>query len=345
MNRWLSICATVLMFGAFAVADGEQQFADLGQCRVESGETIQDCRIGYRTWGKLNADQSNTVVLLTWFTGTSEQLYGSVGADKYVDPAKFYVVAIDALANGVSSSPSNSKAQPRLKFPQITIADMVETQHRLLTETLKLKHIRAVLGGSMGGMQAFQWAVQYPDYMDAVITIVGSTQLTSHDLLLWRAEKNAIFENKNFDDGNYKPGLLIPSVADMHHLELTTPDRINDETLPQNFPAEAEKIEASETMDPCDRLRQLDAMMTHDISKKFNGQMYAATRAVKAKMLIIVANKDHMVNPHPALVFAEMLLTVPMQLDSECGHLAPVCQAEQVNTAVHRALELKTFLQ
>lgn len=333
------------MLGGFALAEGEQQFADLGQCKVESGETIQNCRIGYRTWGKLNAEQSNIVVLLTWFTGTSEQQAGSVGADKYVDPAHYYVVAIDALANGVSSSPSNSKAQPRMKFPQITIADMVESQHRLLTETLKLKHIRAVLGGSMGGMQAFQWAVQYPDYMDAVISIVGTTQMTAHDLLLWRAEKNAILENKNFNDGDYKAGLLIPSVADIHHLELTTPDRINDDTLPKNFPTAAEKIEASETMDPCDRLRQLDAMMTHDISMRFNGQMSGAAKAVKAHMLIIVSNSDHMVNPHPAMVFAELLLNVPMQLDSTCGHLAPGCREEQVVPAVHRALELKSFLQ
>ncbi len=338
MKRGLVLWAVVLMLGAVALADGEQKFADLGQCKVESGETIRDCRIGYRTWGKLNADQSNAVVLLTWFTGTSEQLAGSVGAKSYVDPEKYFVVAIDALANGVSSSPSNSKAQPRMKFPQITIADMVESQHRLLTETLKLKHIHAVLGGSMGAMQAFQWSVQYPDYMDAVITIVGTTQQTAHDLFLWRAEKNAILENKNFNNGDYKAGLLIPSVADVHHLELTTPEHINDETAAKSFASDAAKAEASETMDPCDRLRQLDAMMTHDISKKFNGQMTAAAAAVKAKVLIVVANQDHMVNPHPALAFAEMLRVVPIRLDSDCGHLAPGCEPDRVIPAIHQAL-------
>ncbi len=100
-------------------------------------------------------------------------------------------------------------------------------------------------------------------------------------------------------------------------------------------------MEASESMDPSDRLRQLDAMMTHDISKRFDGQMSAASRAVRAKMLIVVATQDQMVNPHPALAFAEMLRNVPIRLESACGHLAPGCEAEQVNPVVRSALDTK----
>ena len=341
MYRSSWICATVLVLSTFAPAEGQQQFADLGSCKVESGETIQNCRIGYRTWGALNSNKSNVVVMLTWFTGTTAQLADSVGASKYVDPVKFYVVAIDALANGVSSSPSNSTTQPRMKFPQVTISDMVESQHRLLTEKLGLKHVHAVLGTSMGGMQAFQWSVQYPEFMDWVIPIVGSPQLMPHDLLLWRAEKNAILESKEWNDGNYKAGVRINAVADIHHLELETPDRLNDEVQLKSYEAAAEKIEADESFDPSDRIRQLDAMMAHDISKKFNGQMFAASRVAKAKFLIVVAKQDHMVSPRMALTFAEFMFTTPVELESNCGHLAPGCEAATVVPLVHRALEMQ----
>lgn len=340
MNRWLSISAIVVLLSGLAVADGEQQFANLGTCKVESGETIQDCRVGYRTWGKLNDDKSNVVVVLSWFTGNSEKVgEASIGPDKYVDPAKYFAIVIDALADGVGISPSNSKAQPRMKFPQITIADMVNVEHRLLTESFHLQHVHGVLGASMGGMQSFQWAVQYPTFMDVVIPIVGSTQLTPRDELLWRAEKYAILESKAWNDGNYAAGVKIPAVDDIHEMELTTPDRFNEETLPKDYAAKMQQVE-SDGFDPSDRIRQMEAMMSLDISRNFDHRMYTATQAVKAKMLIIVSNQDHMVNPAPALHFAEMLNDTPMQLDSDCGHLAPGCKADVVVPAVQKALAL-----
>jgi homoserine O-acetyltransferase len=113
MHRLFSLCASILLLTMIAFAEGEQKFANLGECNVESGEVIHNCRIGYRTWGTLNEQRSNAVVLLTWFTGNSEMLAENVGPDKYVDPGKYYVIVIDALADGVSSSPSNSKSQPR----------------------------------------------------------------------------------------------------------------------------------------------------------------------------------------------------------------------------------------
>ena len=97
-----------------------------------------------------------------------------VGPDGYVDPSRFFVILVDALGNGVSSSPSNSSVQPRMGFPVFTIRDMVNSQHRLLTENLGINHIRAVMGISMGGMQTFQWIVSYPEFMDKAVALVGS---------------------------------------------------------------------------------------------------------------------------------------------------------------------------
>ncbi len=89
------------------------------------------------------------------------------------DTGKYFVVTIDAIGNGVSSSPSNSKSQPRLSFPNFTIRDMVESEHRLATETFGIKHLHAVMGISMGGMQTFEWITAYPDFMDAAVPMAG----------------------------------------------------------------------------------------------------------------------------------------------------------------------------
>ncbi len=108
-------------------SEGDQQFADLGVCKLESSQHIEGCRLGYRTWGKLNADATNAILAPTWFTGTSAQLSDALVKTKFADPAKYFVIVVDALGDGVSSSPSNSTTQPRMSFPAFTTRDMVET--------------------------------------------------------------------------------------------------------------------------------------------------------------------------------------------------------------------------
>ena len=108
------VCCLLLPVG---VAVGQElQFASLGEFRLESGEVLRDCRIGYRTFGKLNASKSNAVLFPTWASGTSEQLKSNVGSGRLVDDATYYVIAVDALGNGVSSSPSNTSCSHACNF-------------------------------------------------------------------------------------------------------------------------------------------------------------------------------------------------------------------------------------
>src|SRR5258708_32064794 len=230
MKTWirLSLCFSFLVVRLRGTALAqEQRFAQLGDCKVESGEVIRDCRIGYRTFGKLNDDKSNAILFPTWASGTTEQLQSNIGAGKLVDDSKYFVIAIDALSNGVSSSPSNSKLQPRMSFPKVTIRDMVNTQHEVLTRVLHLNHLQAVIGISMGGMQTFQWMVSFPDFMDKAIPIVGSPQLAPYDLILWQAQVDAIMNDRGWNNGNYSRNPARSADAQFGALLLTTPDNYN----------------------------------------------------------------------------------------------------------------------
>src|SRR5436305_8488520 len=129
-----------------APSEGAQQFAELGDFRLEDGSVIHDFRLGYRTLGKLNAEKSNAILWPSWLGGRSQDLLPSVGPDKWVDSTRYFVILVDAIGDGVTSSPSNSTKQPLLKFPEFTIRDMVESEHRLATDVLHLSGLRAVMG-------------------------------------------------------------------------------------------------------------------------------------------------------------------------------------------------------
>lgn len=161
MKRLFLLPAIFVLFcliAPLAQAQGEQKFAELGDFKLESGEVIRDCKLGYRTFGALNAEKSNAILFPTWFGGKSEQLAGNFGKGKMVDDTKFFVIAVDAIGNGVSSSPSNSRLHPEMaaeKFPRFSIRDMVNAEHQLVTHTFGIKKLYAVMGISMGGMQTF----------------------------------------------------------------------------------------------------------------------------------------------------------------------------------------------
>jgi len=221
-----------------------------------------------------------------------------------------------------------------MKFPKITIGDMVNTEHEVLTKVLGLKHLKAVIGGSMGGMQTFQWMVSYPDFMDIAIPIVGSPRLAPYDLLLWQAQIDAIMNDRAWNNGDYTENPARAAEAEFSALLMTTPENYNKRMKREQFFTELEKSKKTSTFDANDKIRQDQAMMALDVSAPFNNSMERAAAAVKAKVFIIVAKTDHVVTPLPALDFAQLLHAPILILESDCGHLAPSCEYQKVNRAV-----------
>ena len=327
MKRSICVICGLLALQLVAVAQ-DQQFANLGDFKLENSLVIRNCRIGYRTFGTLNADKSNVIVFPTWAGGTTEQLKSNFGPGRLIDTTSYYVVAIDALSNGVSSSPSNSRLQPRMRFPEFTLRDTVATQHALLTRVLNIHHVKAIVGISMGGMQTFQWMVLYPDFMEKAIPIVGSPRLAPYDLMLWQAQIDALMRDRDWKGGNYSANPARALDFAFGELLLTSPADYNRRKTREQVFADLEKARNdAHRFDANDKIRQVQAMMSLDISRD-------AAKAVKAKVFVVVAKFDHVVTPGPATDFAHSLGAKLLELNSDCGHLATSCESRLLNTVV-----------
>ena len=208
-----------------------------------------------------------------------------------LDSEEYFVIAVDALGNGVSSSPSNCEYQSNKNFPEITIKDMVNSQYKLLTEHLGIKKLHGMIGGSMGGMQVFEWIVSYPDFMEKAIAYVGSPKLTSFDILLWQSELNAIEEGWKCDQSDTE---IVKTVAAIQNMMARTPAYVIEKTKPEEVPQLLSSAydTYSKLFNSYNWAAQLKAMMSHDISKNFNGSMKEAAAKIKAKLFIIVSSTD-----------------------------------------------------
>lgn len=311
----------------------KQQFADLGNFKLVSGEIIYHCKIGYRTFGTLNDDKSNAVLFPTWFGGKSEHLANLIGPDKLVDSDEYFVIAVDALGNGVSSSPSNCEYQSNTNFPLITIKDMVNSQYKFLTEHLGIRKLYGMIGGSMGGMQVFEWIVSYPDFMEKAIAYVGSPQLTSFDLMFWQSELNAIEQGWK---GSQPDSEIVKTVMIIQNLLMRTPGYMIEKTKHEDVAQMLSDLykTSSRTFNSYNWAVQLRAMMSHNIAKNFNGLLTEAAKRVKSKLFVIVSSSDLIVNPKSALEFAEMVNAKTHIFDNNCGHLAPGCEMETFKNLV-----------
>lgn len=327
----------VLLYTSAWGAQSEQRFAQLGDFVLENGEVLHDCHIGYRLFGKLNADSSNVVLMPLWFTGTTAQAELMVGPGSFLDPSTYFVIAVDPLGNGISSSPSNSPTQSKTSFPSFTIRDMVKTQYELATQELGFRRIHAVVGASMGGMQALQWMASFPDFMEKAVVITGTPKLSSADLLYWRMRLNAVESQRPNGPEAMRSALTAMALFDGYLLR--TPSHWRTSLLPDSVDAFlASQQVIAEILDLDDWESQTRAVLSMDLFAELGGSVHRWTQTAKADLMMVIPTTDLLVDPGPALSLAEEIEAKTLVLDGDCGHHAPLCEADKVLPAMHAFL-------
>jgi homoserine O-acetyltransferase len=306
-----------------AQGESDLRIANLGNCELENGKSISDCQIGYRTYGQLDADKANVVVMPTWYNGSAEALatYGYLGPGKIVDTNRYYVIAINALGNGVSSSPSNHITGSTDAFPEFSIRDLVHTQHRLLTEKLGLEQIHAVVGVSLGGYQAYEWMMLYPRFAKHIVPIEGTPWPTHYDQLLWTAWQESLRGDLG-DPINAQRAADLLTATD--GLTLWTPEYVNREGGDTTFTDYFNKI--SRRSDPAylrDRASQTRALFTHDIRVPYTDFGKRLQELQDLSVLAVVFQSDLMVNPDPNRELAAQMGFEVMEVPGDCGHMGP----------------------
>ncbi|NQU17769.1 MAG: homoserine O-acetyltransferase [Candidatus Saganbacteria bacterium] len=187
---------------------------------LESGEVLSPITIAYETYGNLNSDKSNAVLICHALSGDSHVAgkYSKddkkagwwdnlVGSGKAIDTDRYFVICSNILggcrgSTGPSSVNPKTKKPYALDFPLITVGDIVNAQKKLI-DHFGIKKLLCVTGGSMGGMQALQWAVCYPDSVRSVIPIATTSRLSAQGIAFNEVGRRAIMADPNFNNGNY----------------------------------------------------------------------------------------------------------------------------------------------
>jgi homoserine O-acetyltransferase len=183
---------------------GERHEFVIENFRTESGVTLPSAHIVYGTYGHLNAEKNNAILLPSHYMANYRGYEWLIGPGKALNPDNLFLITSELFGNGSSSSPSNTPEPfhgPR--FPVTTIRDNVEAVHQLLTKELGITHLKAVIGFSMGAQQAFQWAVSYPDFEDRIVATSGTARTWPHGIVRLEGQIAALTADPSFNNGDY----------------------------------------------------------------------------------------------------------------------------------------------
>jgi homoserine O-acetyltransferase len=196
--------------------------------KLRHGEVLPGVEVAYETYGTLNAKRDNAILICHAITGDSHPARhdpdddlgwweGMVGPGKALDTERFFVICSNVLGGcrgttgPVTINPETGKPYGS-DFPLVTVEDMVDVQKRLV-DLLGISHLRAVVGGSLGGHQVLSWATRYPDYVETAVVIAASARLTAQAIAFDVVGRNAIQTDPSFHDGQYYSTGEFPSTG------------------------------------------------------------------------------------------------------------------------------------
>lgn len=268
----------------------------LGDLALESGEVLRDAFVSYVIHGDAAKLPHQAILATTAIGSTHHRLDFLIGPGAAIDCDRYCVVVADALGNGLSSSPSNSPSQPRDRFPRFTIRDMVESQRRLL-DHLGVGKLVAVIGASMGGMQALQWGVSHPDRMHSIIAMTPMARSARWSQLVNELSRRALFEDSLCQvprSRNDAMRLWVP----LTQLAMPRTPRALEEFPTQHallaWLDDRAALLADAGPDPFDWCFQTWAYDAHDVggAAQFGGDTIRALQHVRAATLVLAPSSD-----------------------------------------------------
>jgi homoserine O-acetyltransferase len=314
----------------------------IDEFKLRSGVVMQAVEIAYRTRGMLAADGRNAVLITHGYTSGPQMIDPSagvgegawseiVGPGKPVDTDKFFVVCPNMLGssygstNAASVNPATGKRYAA-DFPELTVSDIVASQHALL-RSLGVTHLFAIVGPSYGGFQAFQWAVDYPDFMSAIVPVVTSPMAQRERSIANVANLEATFgRNPNWNGGNYyERGGVFETLVD---IRTATLKNYGIEARLRETLSDPAAIEAAIRKEASHWAHEFDANSLVILGKAMGSIDVASRfREIKVPVLYILSRTDKLFPPtlaSPVMkAFKEAGVDAEyFELDSEFGHSA-----------------------
>jgi homoserine O-acetyltransferase/O-succinyltransferase len=314
---------------------GPYEMHDIGNLELEEGATLRDCQLAVATFGTLNAAKDNAILVPTWYSGTNkiiEQVY--IGKGRALDPDKYFIIVVNQIGNGLSTSPHNTAAPGGMAdFPHVRIGDDVRAQHRLLTEKFGIQSLALVVGGSMGAQQTYEWAVRYPDMVKRAAPIAGTAKNTEHDYLFTETLVEAITSDPAFEQGRYAASSEVAAGL-KRHAKLWTVMGWSTEFFRAGrhrnlgFESMQAFVDIFMTgyfapMDPNDLLSMAWKWQHGDVARNTGGDLAAALGRIKAKTYVMPISHDMFFPPADCQAEQQLIANSEFKpLTSIDGHLA-----------------------
>ncbi len=349
---------------------------------LESGRILEPYDIKYETYGSLNEAKDNVILVCHALSGSHHAAGryegdrkagwwdGLIGDGKAIDTSKYFVICTNVIGSCFGSTGPMSLMYPsnhryRLKFPVITVKDMIRAQKQLLS-SLGIYHLKAIIGGSMGGMQALQFAVDYPNFADIVIPMATTYATRPWVIAFNKVAMEAIRRDPRFKNGNYEAdaftqngldGLAIGRIAG--HISYLSPASM-DRKFGRNYVAtdglfelfgryEVERYMEYNTdnfaknFDPLSYLYIVKAINTFSLSRGYDS-LHDAISRISAKVHLISFKGDYLFFPEEMEHLANMLHRNNQkysyhEIESDYGHDAFLVEINKFDTLVEDILE------
>ncbi|MCE3554116.1 alpha/beta fold hydrolase [Pseudonocardia sp. RS11V-5] len=286
---------------------GDYDLISVGRLDLEEGGSIPDCRLAVATFGELNEARDNAILVTTWYSG-SHQIWRDVyiGPDHALNPERYFIVVVDQIGSGLSTSPHNADGEnagiAMSAFPHVRIGDDVVAQERLLREHFGIETLHAVVGGSMGAQQTYEWAVRFPDKVKRAAAIAGTAQNTPHDFLFTKALNEAITSDPGFADGEYTSNTEVEAGLKRHAgiwavMGLSTEFWKQEVWRALEFESKEAFLEGFlepyfTVMDPNDLLCMAWKWQRGDVARHTGGDLDAALGRITARTFVMPISED-----------------------------------------------------